>query len=722
MELRKFDEVPYNPTQEKILEILRCKTQNLESDLYFRVLASFYICQAASSMRVSINTPHRGNIPVNLYALNLGESGMSKGHSMNIMERHVLGEFRKKFLEYTMPEVAEQAINDAANQMAMYNGTDVEEELVKLQKEYDSCGAFLFSYDSGTGPAYKQLRTKCQIAGIGSMNLITDEIGRNLLKNEELLATNLEAYDVGLIKAKLIKNSSENTRSKDRDDPVPSNMICFGAPAALFDGGPVEKELDALFDTGYARRFIYGYGQKTNTNQTTAEELYDLLTSGSVEGDISDLANHFGSLADSLMVGRELSIQKNVVLINIQYQIECEAKAAEYSEYDSIRKAEMQHRYFRALKIAGAYAFVENSHEVTEAHMYAAIRLVEDSGKCFEERIMTRDKSYIRLAKYICEVKREVTHADLSEDLPFYSGSKAAREDMINLATAWGFKNNRMIKKSYADGIEFFKGETLEETDLDNLIIAYSDHEAYRYNNTYVPWGKMDVFSKQTQASHWVNHHVADGHRKEDNVLAGFNMVVIDVDEGCKVSMAHELMEGITSFIYTTKRHTDAENRFRIVIPLKYKLHLGAKEFKDFMNNIFEWLPFNTDEGTNQRCKKWLTCATAQTRHIHGELLDPIQFIPKTAKNDERVAQAKDLSNLDKIETWFARKMVDGSRNNTILKYAFMLLDSGMTPTDVEDAVIAFNDKLNNALSLDELKNTVIKSLYKKATGGLNGD
>ena len=49
------------------------------------------------------------------------------------------------------------------------------------------------------------------------------------------------------------------------------------------------------------------------------------------------------------------------------------------------------------------------------------------------------------------------------------------------------------------------------------------------------------------------------------------------------------------------------------------------------------------------------------------------------------------------------------------IKYAFMLLDSGMGPEEVEARVLAFNDKLKDKLSVDELQNTVIKSLWGRA-------
>ena len=65
---------------------------------------------------------------------------------------------------------------------------------------------------------------------------------------------------------------------------------------------------------------------------------------------------------------------------------------------------------------------------------------------------------------------------------------------------------------------------------------------------------------------HWANHFFKNGHRAEENVFAGFNMVVIDVDGDISLDAAHELMK-YKFMTYTTKRHTEEENRFRLILP-----------------------------------------------------------------------------------------------------------------------------------------------------------
>ena len=711
--LKPLEEMDFHPTSNKIVKILRNKTQNVESDLYFHVLSAFFFAQMASSMRAEVVTLDRGKLPINVYACGLMTSGAGKGHSMGIMEESIVDQFKHNFTKYTFPSIAEDALNVEANRNAAINSTDVGEEIEKLDKEFKSYGAMPYSFDSGTSAAFKQVRTKAQIAKAGALNFICDEIGTNLISNQELFAVGLEAYDKGKIKQKIIKNTADNVRAEERDDAVPTNMMLFGTPSKLFNGGREEIEWLSLLETGYARRLLVGVGYKSSSlDKLTPEEVFDMLTDTSTSSDVNDISNYFGKLADRINYNQRIKMTKQVSILLIAYRMRCEKLANELPEHEEIKKAELQHRYFKTTKVAAAYAFIDSSQYVTEEHVYNAIKLSEASGEAFTQ-ILARDKPYVKLAKYISTVGREVTLADLVEDLPFFKGSNSAKNEMLQLAQAWGYKNNIVFKKYYSDGIEFIKGESLKETNLSELIASYSNHVAYGYEPAVVPFNQFHKLACR-DGLHWCNHNFVDKHRKEENVKEGFNTIVIDVDGEVKLDVAREVLKEYSAMFYTTKRHTEKENRFRIMLPIKYHLKLSHKDFKEFMTNIFEWLPFDSDDQTGTRSKKWLS-NDGDYYYNEGDLLDPMSFIPKTSKNEARKKQNADLGSMDNIERWFAREMTNGQRNNTLAKFAFMLLDSGLEPSDVEEKVISFNSKLKDKLSDDELRNTVIKSLWGRA-------
>lgn len=410
-----------------------------------------------------------------------------------------------------------------------------------------------------------------------------------------------------------------------------------------------------------------------------------------------------------------MTVEDAVGIKLLEYRIACEKLADSLPEHEEIRKAEMSHRYFKALKLAGTYAFIDASSEVDMDHLLSAILLVEESGQAFQT-ILSREKAYVKLARYIADVGTEVTHADLHEALPFYKSGNAARNEMMTLATAWGYKKHIIIKKLFVDGIEFFKGEKLQETDLEDMILSYSDHWAYNYDKeAKIPFNQLHLLT-QAEGMHWANHMFKSNHRAEQNVLNGFNMVVIDVDEGISLETVHELMKDYTFLTYTTKRHqTEGHgDRFRLILPINYVLELDGDEYKEFMNSILEWLPFKSDESANQRAKKWETYHLGQFHYNEGELLDALPFIPKTSRNEQWLQENKKLQSLDNLERWFAQRIASGNRNNNMIKFALALVDSGMDLPSVSTQVHAFNKKLNNPLSEDEIDSTILVTVSKR--------
>lgn len=708
--MKDISTVNWHPTTEKLVQILCQKTQN-NNPLFFRVLAAYYFTKIASMMRVNIQTHDRGKIPVNLYAIALAVSGSGKGHSTNIIEEQVIHKFKDRYTEETFVAASESNLAGLASKRAAKKGVDDDEEFQRVTAEFERLGALAFSFDSGTTAAVKQMRHKLLMANAGSMNLEIDEIGSNLLGNVDVLNTFLELFDVGKVKQKLTKNTAENQRSEEIDGRTPTNMLLFGTPPKLLDGGKTEEQFYSFLETGYSRRCFFAYSKGvTKEYSLTPEQVYQMLTDTTSDQFIIDLSDQLYELADLTNFYKTLTLTKDVTLIYLEYKIRCEQLANELPEHEEIRKAELSHRYFKALKLAGVYAFIDGWHEITEDHLYAAIKLAEESGNAFQS-LLTRDRNYVKLAKYLANVGREVTHVDLVEDLPFYKGSSAQKAELMALATAYGYKKGIIIKRSYTDGIEFLRGETIQETNLDKMVLSYSDDIATGYSNEIVPFDQLHMLTQQP-AMHWVNHHLAEGHRKEDNAIQGFNLLVLDVDNTTSLHTVKLLLKDFTYHIHTTKRHTDSENRFRVILPLSHTLKLDASEYREFMQNIYEWLPFDVDTQTGQRARKWLT-HDGEYHYNEGQLVDALQFIPKTSKNDERKKIITDLQSLSNMERWFIANTGAGNRSNQLIKYALMLVDSGRSIDEVRNNVLALNNKLQDKLDESEVVSTILVTAAK---------
>lgn len=711
MDLTKVKDAP---VIEEIVDVLCNKTQNTDRGFY-KVEVAYFLAKMASAMRASIMTKDRGKVPINIYALCLASSGFGKGHSVNIMENDLIKGFKRRFLDETMPSISEDHLTAMAQDRSIRNNTTEEVEMDILNAEYKRLGAYPFTFDSGTTPAVKQLRDKLLLANCGSINLQIDEIGSNLIGSTEVLNVFLELYDQGLVKQKLTKNTQDNIRSDDRDGSTPTNMLLFGTPVKLLDGGQTEDMFYSFLEVGYARRCLFGIGKldKKALYSMDPAQIFARLTDPSNTAIVNKWSQHFFNLADPAKFNWQMTISDQTSINLIQYKSECERLADALPEHEEIKKAELSHRYFKALKLAGALAFVDESPEVTDTHLYQAIKLVEESGDAFGS-ILTREKAYMKLAKYIANSKSEVTHADLTEALPFYKSGVAARNEMMSLATAWGYKNCIVIKKSLVDGIEFFKGETLQQTNLDKMILSWSNDLAYNYQPEEGPWDQLKVLFQGTGLN-WCNHRFKDGHRCNTEVLPGFNMIVVDVDGTTTINTVKELFKSYRYILYTTKRHqTEGKDRFRLVFPINYVLKLSVDEYKEFMNNIFKWLPFETDECANQASKKWSSYDGGQYFQNDGEILDALKFIPGTSRNDQYKKEMAKIEDLGNLERWFATQMSEGNRNNNMFKYGMALVDSGLTFEEVSSQIKKFNKQLSNPLPEEELEKSVLVTIAKK--------
>ena len=707
--MRPFEDMQYHRTAEELVDILCDKSQN-DNRLFFRTLVAYYFSKVASMMHCGIQTLDRGVIPINAYVINLATSGSGKGLSMNIMEDQVLAPFRERFLEETFPAIAETNLAKIAVRRAAKKGSDNDTELVSVENEFEKLGPLVFSFDSGTTPAVKQMRHKLLMANAGSMNLEIDEIGSNLLGNIEVLNTFLELFDVGKVKQKLTKNTNENQRVEDIDGRTPTNMMLFGTPVKLLNG-KTEEEFYSMLETGYARRCLFGFSREaTKRTNMSAEDMLDLLMNQDTEQFLNDLSIQLANLADTTNFHQKLIVNRETTLVYINYKIQCEKLASAMPEHEEMRKAEISHRYFKALKLAGAYAFIDGSHELTLAHLEAAIKLVEESGEAFS-KMLTRDRNYVKLANYIADVKREITHVDLVEDLPFYKGSQAQKQDMMNLAIAYGYKNNIIIKKHFTDGIEFLRGETIDRTDLNQMIISHGEGISEGYTNEYAPFSQLHQLT-QLDNYNWVAHHLEQGKRNESSIVHGFNLLAFDVDGTADLDTVKLLLQDYAYHIYTTKRHTNNSHRFRLVMPMSHTLKMDSSEYLDFITNVLEWLPFEVDAQANQRARKWAT-HTGQHWTNEGELLDVLPFIPKTSKNDERKRRVADLATLDNLERWFVDRTGMGNRSNQLIRYAKMLVDTGMDYSTIQSKVMALNNKIPDKLDEAEIMATVMVTVGK---------
>jgi len=707
--------VKHHPVIAEISQALSERTRNPDLP-FFRTIAVYFTSVIASTMRATLLTKDRGEIPVNAYVLALNSTGTGKGYAVGITENEILMGFRMNFTENTLPVLAEINLRKLANKRAAQNNTNEEDVYLGLNKEYQNYGAYPFVFDKASDVAIKDVRNKLLMAGTGSLNLQIDEIGSHLLGATDALNAYLELYDQGMIHAKITKNTNENKRTTEIIGKTPANGLFFGTPSKLLNGAKIEQEFYDFLETGFARRLLFSVGVPVQTSEKeSAADVYARLSDPKTKSIVNKWATHFTSLADIAKQDWAVEVPDDVGIELMAYRLDCEKLAKAMPEHATLQKAEMIHRYTKVTKLAGVYAFVDEDSTLSMFQLHSAMKFVEESGEAFQA-LLSREKAYMKLARYIAGIKTEVTHADLLDALPFYKSTTAQRNELMTLAIAWGSKHHIMIKRTINEfGIELFSGETLQETSLGAMRLSYSTHFAENWSGETVPFSKLSILT-QAQGHHWSNHHFHYEHRKEENAIPGFNMVVIDVDDGkTSIKAVQELLKDYTWLLHTTKRSTEKAPRFRLILPTNYHLKLDSDDYKAFMEQVAEWLPFTTDREAQQRSRKWLSNDKGIfIENLGGKLLDVLQFVPKTTKNENYRKEIMSLESLGNLERWFAQRFVSGNRNNNMIKFALALMDSGLSYGEIENRVVEFNKTIPNGLSKDELQSTVLKTVASR--------
>ena len=704
--MKDLSTVEHFAPSENLVKILMKKTRN-ESPLFFRILVAYYFSKAASIMRTSIKTHDRGVIPVNLYGINLAPSGTGKGYSTDIVEDEVMHLFYNNFKTLTFPAVSDRNLEKMSLERAGRTGEDYDDCLKDAQKTFADAGPLFLSFDSATAPAIKQMRTKLLMANAGAVNLEMDEIGNNLVGNIEALNTFLELFDVGKVKSKLTKHTNDNKRMAEILGRTPTNMMLFGTPTSLLDpGSAVEEAFMKMLAIGYARRCFFGFSKEVTIDRTMDHHtLYKLKTDPQNEVYLAQLASDLGNLANPINFGIELEMTEDVAKLNTEYEVLCTNMAADIPIREEARRAEMQHRFAKALKLSGTYAFIDGKTEILEEHMYQAIKVTEESGDAFT-RMLQRPKPHQVLAEFIVESDTELTLVDLVDNLTFFKTSKTIRESLMTLAISYGYRNNIVIQRTFMDGIEFFSGESMPITDTSKMKISYSQNWTTDFIHTEAPF---DDLAKLIQAEgyHYAAHKFREGYRDSAHMIQGFNLAILDVDSGVSLATAMMLLKDYKAIFSTTKRHSEQENRFRIILPLSHTVKLDQEEYSHFMDNIFMWLPFTVDDQTKDCARKW-EAHNGEYYQQDGILLDVMPFIPHTTKAQEQTKRILDAEDLGSLERWFHLNTNNGNRNNQILRYGLALVDSGQPLEDVRKIVHVFNNKLKYPLPADEINQTVM--------------
>lgn len=714
----------YHPLQEDILNLVRGATLNNNGDTFFRVVIASNLAQIAGAMRAKIKDALGEETLLNLYVCGTMPSGSGKSQAQNKILDDITQGFKTVLQQQILPRAHDKQLELLARvqvtaEQGAYSPLLVKAARQPMEDEYRSYGSFLWRMSGGTEAAIRQERKKIQLQGCGALNVFVDEIGYNLISNQALNVLGLCLYDNGKIEASITKVTKENSRYPERDIPIPVNFLWMGDPTKLFDSSETEKAFMEFLASGYARRTLFGIGgAKTSTKDAKPEDILNMRKTAYAPQLRDNITKVITQLANYNLLDTEIALEEPELLYLYEYEIWCKQRVDGISPIsDNIYRIELGERMYKVLKLAGIYAFIDSSPKVTKEHLLYAMKLAEDSGKALHT-MLHPEEPYIKLAKYLSTVTEPKSRADISEALPFFKNARYQNE-LLDRANEWAYNHDISIKSIARGKLEFFQGEHMNMTNLDILKLSISQDRAYHYKNREVAFKDLKALG-QIDDWHWCVHHLTydpkdpskGNWRKDECVIGSFNLLVLDLDDGDSIEFIKEVFQEYKYVLYTTKRHTEEHPRCRIILPLKYELTLDKSDYSRFMENVYESLPFKgIDTGTKDRARKWCTNKGTVIEHEDGKLFDPRPYMPNTAENDLRQDELKKYGNMDKVQRWFITNMGEGNRNNMLIRYGYMMRDHGLLGMELEEAILTLNQKLENPLSIDEIRNTILKSL-----------
>lgn len=716
------------PRFEGLVRQVAEKVQNHDIEFY-NIMVAHYVSIIPAMLHCKVKSKTRGLLPIGNYSICLADSGFGKGYAKWILETHVFNRFFDGF-NAAMDNSFELNVGTDAYNLSVATGLDAAQIEERIRKEYEGSGSYVLTFDAGTAPAMKQLRHKILSAHLGSVNFIQDEVGSNIVNSREEMPVMLELYDTGDLKEKLVKNTKENQRYIQKRGSTPTTMLLFGTPKMVFDGGRTESTFISDLTAGFARRTLFAWGlssaKDVKLSKAKIEEMYSRLTRASDMKVWDAISKEVAQFLDKNFHHREILLTEQGEKILLNYKFACEQEAKTINEFADLLRTELIHRHSKVLKLAGALAFWEYHQEITEDDLLAAISIVEQSGRAFD-KIINRERSYATLARFLAAQKTPVTLADISESLPFFKTAWSARKEQLELAGAWGRRHFITIQEEKVDGISMYQGFALEQTNLSNLVVSASINQATGYEPLSLDWnqGRVGTLLKLTNhelmgstdgtrsAVSWCPVLFKDGHRKTENAIPGFNLIVLDIDGTTTLESVHDILAGYHFATCTTKSHTADSHRFRVVIPMNVRLTLDENAYRAFMQNIMDWLPFKADTMSCSIAHKWLTNPDGEVFINQAEdikLFDAFPFIPGTRHNELRLEEMRegrrDIASEAQLIYWFIKQINEhGNRNNHLFRLGVMLAErTSLELKKIYEILLAVNDRIKSPLGADEVR------------------
>lgn len=673
------------------------------------IIAVNEVTALATQFKRNIRLPDGALVPTNSINFCIAASGGQKDSSLRLARRAFTSSYDK------LDVIREQHAKQKAIQAAKEAGEDAAEEKAIYEAYY-------------TPPVSTFLKEVTPQGFIQYLNDISQEdLGAGVITNSELadeFNTNpnfadvikviSESYDLGVVEATYTKGKEFRNSGVSG---IAVTAMFIGSHYMIMYNESIKTKFINSFMSKLGRRGSFAYLAEKTERETEASGL-ELVTK---KRELRDKAKH-AAAALSVEIeavtdygiktnNQELSLTKEADTMFLLLQEYDTERALAVCGAESADNLYTTHRYWRALKLAGALAIFDKTSEITVKHLSQAITITDyfandmrdfelDLSKAPHERLsdylQTLVTSEHKALISIHDIKKHgfsssVTRAKLLELAKLCAGyDESGVYSVVNEDSAIQYEQ---IIKSTVLGLSY---KPIDNTEL-NKAVASGNKEAidrakHKISTTTAYGFEVEDDISFADLGELLEHDFAyspfvfrNGVRGKDNIIGGTKWLVLDVDKSLtSATEAHFMLSDINHHIALS---SDPNNdyKFRVLIELDAPVVLDSLAWKHFYLEIAKDLALVVDVLPQSQIffsyadRPVLSVTDAEPLQVRNYvMLAKEKVTEKSAKETKVTSTQAKLMLADPLETFaYAYNAEDGSGSRSLIRAAYHAKDLG---------------------------------------------
>ena len=556
-----------------------------------------------SQFRINIKHWNDSIIPINNITFCIAKSGNSKDSSVKAV-RKCFEEGYRIINNYRKEHALDKAIDEATKA-----GYEDPESFSSYKNFYTPPNPLFVAISTNEG--FIQHLNDLSDDSLGSGFIYSGEIGAELASNANLtenLKVLAELYDEGNKEVKVLKVRENQSREISH---LPVSALFIGSQDNILYEDNIKRKFKVEFTSKLARRSFLIFIDEV-IEQTQYSDINEmLLDENEYENEairnrkqVADYINTFVTnvIQFKNIVNEHLEITNEVRNLFLLYKRYNEEVSDTIDNSLIMTKLTRSHLQWKALKLSGAIALIEQATVIEEEHYIAAIRFIELINKDilkFEKELVK--EPYELFTDYVKTYMSDNTYTMKLHDLrktgfiPMKGSSDTNLKELVKLANSYDENGVYTLEK---DKVIF---NMLDKTD--DILLTYIEckgtkkqrsskcatgfiTEKLKFHNIY------DMLEGDYA---YCAFRFKNGIRGKENIDSGCKWIIIDVDSSeITDEETHILLSDLNHYVVRTSSWSN-ENKFRVIIELDIEVDVPDKHWKTFMESIINDLGLIAD-------------------------------------------------------------------------------------------------------------------------------